>query len=203
MTTNFGPVFVKAVDWVLAMEGVFSDDACDSGGKTKFGHATTSWPATLARMPADVRARMPANVCDLDKAQAIEAYYWSYWITFGCDKLIPAFALLVFDGAVNGGSPKQWMQHALGVTADGSVGPKTLAAMHKLATQEQISDAIAEFQAWHIGYLTSLPIWTVFGATNGTPKGWSRRAFTMALDALRIQEEFGSAAPPDMMPPTA
>ena len=187
-------VFTASVDWVLGQEGVLSDDLADDGGLTRYGHDSASWCETLGRMPPNVAANMPRSVISLTRDQAIAAYYWAYWIFFHCDRLTPAFALLTFDAAVNGGHPIAWLQHAVGTIPDGILGPATLHAMQLLTKEDGLAEAIAEFQAWHLAYLTDLSKWTTFGATNGRPFGWARRAFTMCLDALRIEEEFGSLA---------
>lgn len=196
---TYNEVFTRVVDWVLVAEGVLSDDKQDTGGITKYGHDTQSWPATLARLPDDVRRRMPRDVRDLDRALSVEAYFWGYWRWWGCHLLPPWAALLTFDGAVNGGDPRRWLQHAVGVAADGVVGKVTLAAVARLRTADQIIEAAGEYQAWHLAYLSSLGgKWQAFGASYGQPHGWSRRLFAMCLDAVRIEQELGEAiaAPP-------
>ncbi len=122
--------FEAAFRIVVGDEGVFSDDPGDPGGETKYGRDQASWRDTLARLPADVRTRMPARTRDLSLAQAEETYLYAEWLWCKCDQLPPPLALLAFDCAVNPGPG--WaplaLQRALGVRPDGDIGPVTLAA---------------------------------------------------------------------------
>ena len=186
--TVYSSLFHTVADLVLVAEGVFSDDTClgDTGGATKYGHDTASWPEALARMPDEPRSRMPTNVCDLTRDLAVEAYWWAYWIYYRCYSYGPAFSLLTFDARVNGGDADRWMQHAVGVSADGKVGPVTMAAVRRARTPAEVTAIVAEFQSWHLAYLAGLREWPEFGAHDRKPLGWSRRLFTMALAAASL-----------------
>ena len=190
--------FEASVGFVLAAEGVLSDDPGDPGGLTKYGHDQASWPATLARLPADVRSTMPTHVALLTRAQAIVAYDWAYWRWAHCDLLPPPVALLVFDATVNGGSPVVWLQHAVGAETDGVLGPDTLRALTAKVATGGGAAVLAEFQAWHLAYLASLPTWRRFGADNGRPLGWVRRAFSMCFATMQMP-----AAQPISLAPAA
>jgi lysozyme family protein len=92
------------------------NDPNDPGGETKFGISKRSYPNL------DI-----ANLT-VDDAQAI--YQRDYWNTVQGDALPWPLACYVFDAAVNQGHPtaKLLLQTALGVAADGKIGPVTLAA---------------------------------------------------------------------------
>jgi lysozyme family protein len=94
----------------------YGNDPCDTGGETKFGIAKSSNP--------DV------DVKNLTMAQAQNIYYDRYWLAAKCDKIGAPMSLLHFDTAVNMGvgTAAKFLQSALGVSADGAIGPGTLAA---------------------------------------------------------------------------
>jgi lysozyme family protein len=90
---------------------VAEDDGNDPGGVTKYGIDQRSHPRV------DIRA--------LDEAGATRIYLRE-WMDAPCDELPCPLGELLFDVLVNGGPAARWMQEALGVTADGFIGPKTL-----------------------------------------------------------------------------
>lgn len=89
----------------------------DSGGETKYGVAQRPNP-TVA-------------VTTLDLAGAMDVYYNRYWLTSSCDKLSSPLSIIHFDGAVNHGIGRasKFLQTAVGVEADGQIGPATLDAV--------------------------------------------------------------------------
>ena len=117
--------FDACLPLVLASEGGYSDRTDDKGGPTNFGitQATlTDWlmrPATVA----DVKALTAQTVSRI--------YLVKYWGAAHCDVLPPGVDYMVFDLAVNSGVNRacRYLQRAVGVTEDGVIGPKTLAAV--------------------------------------------------------------------------
>lgn len=89
----------------------------DAGGETKYGIAKNENP--------DI------DVTNLDWNSAQDVYYQRYWLTGHCDKLPGCVGALQFDGNINNGvgTSAKFLQTACGVTADGSIGPGTLAAV--------------------------------------------------------------------------
>ena len=106
------------VEGVLGREGEATDDPDDPGGETHFGiarkfHPDIPWPPT--------------------KPQAIEIYRSNYWTPIRGDDLPAPLALVCFDAAVVPGVTwtRKALQKVLGVTADGVIGPKTIAAAER------------------------------------------------------------------------
>jgi lysozyme family protein len=149
--------FDTAFALLLGHEGDFSDHAADLGGKTRFG--ITEAVARQAGYTGDMRA-LPVDL-------AKRIYLDSYWRPVRADDLPPGVRYIVFDGAVNSGPAQSalWLQRALGVTADGVIGPKTLAAAYAKDAQ-QLKTAIL---AQRLRFMTSLTNWPAFS------RGWARR----------------------------
>jgi lysozyme family protein len=149
--------FDTAFALLLGHEGDFSDHAADPGGKTRFG--ITEAVARQAGYTGDMRA-LPVDL-------AKRIYLDSYWRPVRADDLPPGVRYIVFDGAVNSGPAQSalWLQRALGVTADGVIGPKTLAAAYAKDAQ-QLKTAIL---AQRLRFMTSLTNWPAFS------RGWARR----------------------------
>lgn len=88
-----------------------------------------------------------------------------YWDRYSCDQFAPTIGYLVFDAAYNGGHPAQWIQQAAGVTVDGSIGAKTIAAVRA------IHPAIIalRFLSYRQTYMAGLKNW------DSNSEGWARR----------------------------
>ena len=149
--------FDTAFALLIGHEGGFSDHAADPGGKTRFG--ITEAVARQAGYTGDMRA-LPVEL-------AKRIYLDSYWRPVRADDLPPGVRYIVFDGAVNSGPAQSalWLQRALGVTADGVIGPRTLAAAYAKDAQ-QLKTAIL---AQRLRFMTSLTNWPAFS------RGWARR----------------------------
>jgi lysozyme family protein len=149
--------FDTAFALLLGHEGDFSDHDADPGGKTRFG--ITEAVARQAGYTGDMRA-LPVDL-------AKRIYLDSYWRPVRADDLPPGVRYIVFDGAVNSGPAQSalWLQRALSVTADGVIGPRTLAAAYAKDAQ-QLKTAIL---AQRLRFMTSLTNWPAFS------RGWARR----------------------------
>lgn len=88
-------------------------DPDDPGGTTKFG--------------IDQRSHPGVDIAGLSEADA-QAIYFAEWTRIQTEALPARLGELLFDIHVNGGPGIVWLQTALGVTADGFLGPRTLGA---------------------------------------------------------------------------
>lgn len=122
MTTAFD----AALEQTLGFEGGFSNDPLDRGGRTNFGITQPSYDAwRLSTM-------QPKRSVDLITDAEVKAIYLAdYWMPCRCDEMPEPLARAVFDMAVNSGvwNAKLALQKALGVKADGIIGPTTLGAI--------------------------------------------------------------------------
>lgn len=153
--------YYSAFEKVVGHEGGFTANPKDRGnwtsGKigigelkgTKYGISAMSYPHL------DIR--------NLTLAQAQAIYKTDFWDRVRGDELDPAVAFNVFDGAVNSGVTRsiKWLQEAVGATADGIFGPRTLAEVRR-RTPAKI---IARYNSRRLLFLTQLndTTWREFG----------------------------------------
>lgn len=163
--------FDAALAFVLTAEGGFSDNPRDNGGATCCGITAQTLAEYLGRPVdiSDVRALTPATVAPI--------YERLYWTPLQGDKLPLGVGLFLFDTAVNMGvrTAIQMLQSALGVPADGGLGPITLnapAMAYPRAVIQKLSKA-------REGRYRSLADFDVFGA------GWLNRLAAVTAQALK------------------
>jgi len=163
-------VFEKALAHVLRHEGGYVDHPDDPGGATNFGItlATLQGWRGLGVTKADVKA--------LTRGEAGALYRTRYWDHCRCDELPEPVAFMVFDAAVNHGTTRvaRLLQEALGVAADGRIGPVTLGA----AQAAEPSALVTEIAARRMVFYASLSHFRTFGL------GWSRRLMGTLVAAL-------------------
>lgn len=151
--------FERAFELVVGIEAGYVNDPTDPGGETKFGISKRAYPNV------DI-----ANLT-LDDAKAI--YVRDYWAACACGQLRWPLCLFVFDMAVNQGQPaaRVMLQRALGVDADGIVGPVTLAAANKM--DDEALALLLTARAFR--YMQA-------GNFNIDGRGWFKRLFLMAFN---------------------
>lgn len=150
---NFDTAFTR----LLGHEGGYSDHAADPGGKTRYG--ITEAVAQRAGYRGDMR-ELP-----LDLARRI--YRAEYWDAVRAEELPPGIRYVVFDAAVNSGVGQsiKWLQRAVGATADGVIGPKTLAAVNQFSAESLRLRVLSQ----RLRFMAALPNWPSFG------RGWANR----------------------------
>lgn len=188
-------LFHRALEITLGHEGGVSRDPKDTAGDGS-GAPHTNLGITLKTvlaldadgdLPAYLRAQFDIDHDgDIDAADvpgwkhetAVEFYRLFYWGPTGCQALPFAIAVLLFDAAVNmgKGAAVRTLQRSLGVTADGVVGRATVAA----ARQRGGSDPfLGEMLAQRLDQCRT------FKTANDHFLGWSRRCFSLHLEALK------------------
>jgi len=164
--------FHKAFNLVLKEEGGFVNNPKDPGGMTNLGVTKKSWEEWIGRSATEQEIR------DLVPAQVLPFYQEKYWNVCRCDKLQSGLDHLIFDIAVNSGTGRaaKFLQSAVGVDADGAIGPRTLASVKDFepaALINKISDLREAFYR-------SLPTFPTFG------RGWLARCEHVRSEALRM-----------------
>jgi lysozyme family protein len=120
------PSFERALKFILDVEGGFSNHPHDTGGKTFRGILQREYDVYRDNRQKDRR-----SVKLLEEEEMRDIYYNDYWVPGSCFKMPWPLDTIHFDGCVNTGVGQagKFLQRAVGATADGAVGPKTLAAL--------------------------------------------------------------------------
>lgn len=152
--------FEEADAFVAPIEGGVSNDPHDAGKLTKYGISEVYYP----------QVRDP----DFSPADAAAIRKKDFWDFCHCDELPSGFALMLYDARMNQtfGSIRL-LQQALGITADGIIGPVTIAKINAAGRLELIEFAARRMNAYALN-----PAFVHEGL------GWSRRL--MACQALAL-----------------
>lgn len=165
--------FDQAFERLRGHEGGFTDDPKDKGNwtggaigqgvlkGTKFGISAMSYPGE------DIK-----NLT-LERAKAI--YARDFWGPAGCDAVPDGMRFDLFDMAVNSGvrAAVKCLQKAVGETADGVLGPRTLQAVQSMPPLR----VVARFNGARLMYVTEAHAWPAYG------RGWARRIAANLLEA--------------------
>ncbi len=129
---------------------------------TKFGISAASYPHL--------------DIMNLTMTDAMTIYYNDFWLKLQLDAYPAALTFQVFDAAVNHGIPRaiKLVQNAIKTTADGVVGPKTLAALKAI----DVNDLLMLFLANRLSFMVACDGWSAYGG------GWANRIAPMCR--LRI-----------------
>jgi len=142
----------KSFDLVIAHEGGFTNDQRDKGnhlpdgreGCTMLGCTQANWEAYVGHQVTQ------DDMKKLIKDDVKPLYKKNYWDAVSGDLLPSGLDYAAFDFAINAGpaASKKMIQRALGVVADGSIGPNTMKAINEADAKELIqkfSDAKTTF----------------------------------------------------------
>lgn len=168
--------FDLALERTLGFEGGLSDNPLDRGGRTDFGITQPSYDAWR------LTTGQPKRQVDLITDAEVRALYLAdYWMPCRCDEMPTALATVVFDMAVNSGvwNAKLALQRALGVKADGIVGPVTLASI------AGVPDIVLRFLKQRAGLLAEIVIDRP--AQSAFLRGWISRLLDQAWNGGRPQ----------------
>lgn len=156
---------------VLRSEGDNDDDPADHGGRTSRGITQREYDAWRAE-----QGLPPADVWDAAQHEIEAIYEEEYWNPV-CDLLPTPVDYMFFDMAVNAGPHRAavLLQRALGVNADGRIGPITRQAIVNADPQT----LVARFTRVKKEFYISLhqPRFT---------KGWLNRANEVQATALAM-----------------
>ena len=153
--------FEASLAHVLKHEGGWADHPADPGGATMKGVTLKTYSDWLGRQAAKDELR------NIPTEHLRTIYKARFWDAVRGDELPSGVDYVVFDMAVNSGPGRaaRMLQAAVGATPDGSIGPKTLAAVNA----QDPATLIATFQRNRQHFLEALPTFGTFG------KGWTRR----------------------------
>lgn len=145
--------FDTAFDAVIGHEGGYVWHKDDPGGETRYGISKRAYPGE--------------DIKNLTVERAKELYHRDYWTAIKGDSMPFPIAFEVFDSAVNHGVGQavRFLQKALGVSADGMIGPVTIATAQAVNPDR----FRMKFNAERLDFYTDLSAWPAFG------RGWVKR----------------------------
>ncbi len=167
----------QAFEQMLASEGGFTDDERDPGnklpdgrkGSTMLGVTQFNWEQHIGHQVTheQMKKLTPADVEPLYKKK--------YWDAVRADELPSGIDYLVFDMGVNAGPGRsiKLLQSAVGVPADGGLGPITMKAVLAANPVELIDRFSEEKEAFY----RSLNTFETYG------KGWLNRVAAVKVKA--------------------
>lgn len=109
--------------WGDYSAAIWEDVSGDAGGVTKFGIDQRSHPST--------------NIKELNAREAVEIYWWKYWVKSGAGHFPFGFGEILCDTRINGGDGPRMLQRALKdcgavLNVDGEIGELTVRAMGRI-----------------------------------------------------------------------
>ena len=181
MKKNWEPFF----EMLIAHEGGFTDDQRDSGnrkgdghgneGSTMLGVTSYNW-SKYTDKPAPKEVMKKLTVDDVKPL-----YKKNYWDAIKADDLPSGVDVSCADLCVNAGPRRaaKILQRAVSATADGAIGPQTVAAVYDF-------DAIDVLHKYYDGrekFYRGLDDYKIYG------NGWSRRNTETLEKALELVDE--------------
>jgi len=165
--------FNRSLGFVLKSEGLWSDDNKDPGGATMKGitlQVYREWKKDIEITKEQLRNISDQEVQDL--------YRQLYWNKIYADNLPTGLDYALFDASVNMGVLRAscLMQKTIGVTQDGSIGPKSLSAIQAFDPK----DLLEKFSTTKEIFYKGLKLFPVFG------KGWLMRVGQVKANALTM-----------------
>lgn len=150
---------------VIKSEGGYVNDPHDAGGETNLGVTKAAWAGYLGRPIAD--GEMKALTVDVVKP----FYKKMYWDKLHGDELPGGLDYAAFDFGVNAGTGQaaKFIQRAVGVTADGAIGPGTMGAVAKANPAQLLASFTQQKKDFYNGIVERKPDQAKF------LKGWMAR----------------------------
>ena len=169
--------FNAALQHVLKSEGGFVNHPKDPGGMTNLGVTARTWSDWVGHDPSEKEMR------ELTPEKVSPLYKRKFWDMVKGDDLPAGVDYVVFDIAVNSGPGRaaKMLQQCVGVTPDGGIGPKTLAAVVTCTSSgEKTKELINQICEKRLEFWKSLPTFETFG------KGWTNRGNHVREEALKM-----------------
>lgn len=164
--------FEQSLALVLKHEGGWVDHPKDPGGETMMGVTKRVWEAWIGK------SVKPGSMKSLTVADVTPLYKDKYWDVIRGDDLPDGVDYALFDFAVNSGTTRaiRTVQEIVGVTSDGMMGPKTLAAIKS----QDPGDLAAKICDKRLEFLRGLTNWPTFG------RGWTPRVAAVKKMAVQM-----------------
>lgn len=173
--------FLPSLKVTLGYEGGWSDHPADPGGATMKG-------ITIGRYRQYHPDATKTDLRNISDTEVEMIYRADYWKPVRGDELPYGVDLATFDFGVNSGPARaaRYLQAVVGVTQDGKVGPKTIAAVVESDGKKVIQSLCAK----RLSFVQGLKTFATFG------RGWSRRIADVEAKAVAMWLTTGMAMTP-------
>jgi lysozyme family protein len=173
------PAFKKAVTFALLPEHDgqgFHVTPGDTGGATAWGITKPTYATFTHRQVSEITDDMIRNIT---RDSAVPIYEKLFWRGLGCDQMPPPLGFMVFDF---GCGTLKWaavrLQRLVGAKEDGSIGPKTLAAVNAAWNTKGIQ-LVEDYHLARKNYYDQVP-------GHERWPGWYKRADRCRIWALEL-----------------
>lgn len=175
----------------FATEGGYSDNPHDPGGPTKYGitiYDARKYGAEFGWIAHPTAA----DIRDMPKAFAMQVLSAKYWDAVRGDDLPSGLDYSVADYGLNSGVSRaiKVLQRLVDVTADGELGPISMAAVVSYEPANLINAVATE----RLAFLKSLHTWPVFG------RGWAARVASVRAISLHMAADAMTPRPVAVKP---
>jgi lysozyme family protein len=185
-------IFNAAYLLVADAEGGYQNHPSDTGNYNSLGQNVGTNLGISAKAYEDWINRPPsvADMRAITPAIAAEIYRRKYWDPILGDQIqSQQVANIFFDGRVNHGrTGVTLMQRVLGVNADGTVGPVTLAAINRANPSKLVNDYREARRAFYYQLVEGNPSYSAF------LQGWLNRLATFSTSAVGLTGGFAVLA---------
>ncbi len=162
--------FDRAFLHIIAVEGTaYTNDPSDRGGETRYGISRSTYERYTGKRANQGEIRL------MSLSYAKEIYRVLFWAYIKGDQLPDKIGLALFDQAVNRGVPAaiRLLQAAMGIKADGILGPKTIAKIKEENEVVLLYKFCRECQLSYVRIVQANPSQIRFLA------GWSNRLWEL------------------------
>ncbi|WP_277207084.1 glycoside hydrolase family 108 protein [Vibrio misgurnus] len=168
-------MFDRVFERVVLHEGGYQADPRDRGNWTGGRVGVGVLKGTNRGIAAMTYPHLDIERLTDEQIKAI--YFEDWWLKLGMASFRPAMQYQLFDAAVQHGWSRavKMLQHAVGETPDGVIGPKTLKATQAM----EINDLIMGFLAYRIQFYTQVSTFNDYG------RGWMQRVAQCLLYAMQ------------------
>ena len=174
-------------------DNTFSDDPYDPGGPTNFGITLRTYAIHMGWMlDASSRAGLVAALRAIAPETVRAIYLKRYWRPASCAELPAGLDLMLFDAAVNHGvgGAIRFLQRAVHVEADGTIGPITRRAI----ARADIAAVVDRYALLREERYRALPHFWRFG------RGWLNRVRATKAVAVAAVLTARTAVQPEIFP---
>ena len=175
--------YEECLKYILKQEGGYVNNPFDRGGATNYGITQRVYNNYLTKCQLPLR-----SVAEIDMHEVSTIYQQEYWDKCHCSNIPIPLDLLVMDSAVQHGVNRasRWLQRCVGANQDGSIGDKTIYALHTYVVDKKLQEVINKYLSLRTSFYTQIikndPTQQRF------EKGWKNRMDHLLKEIGKLNE---------------